>query len=164
MKISFDTPARKRLITCLALALAPLYLGLVAREFVTSWLASRDQLASLKLAAWLEPGNADFRNHLGRYYDRAGHDPVAAIGYYKAAVQLNPYSAEYWFDLASAYQVLADRVNQTAALESAIRAEPTKPDVAWTSANFFLVQGENDKALREFRAVMGSDPSLTSSP
>jgi tetratricopeptide (TPR) repeat protein len=163
MKISFDTPARKRLIACLALAFAALYLGLVAREFVASWLGGRTQLTSLKAAAWLDSGNAAYRNHLGRYYDLVGRDPATALGYYRAAVELDPHSARFWFDLASAYQVLGDVANQTIALEHAIQADSMTPDVAWEAANLYLVQGENDKALREFRVVMANDPSLASS-
>jgi hypothetical protein len=34
------------------------------------------------------------------------------------------------------------------------------PDVAWEAANLYLVQGQNDKALREFRVVMANDSSL----
>jgi hypothetical protein len=45
-------------------------------------------------------------------------------------------------------------------LEHAIEADPTTPDVAWEAANFYLVQGDNEKALREFRVVMANDPSL----
>jgi tetratricopeptide (TPR) repeat protein len=163
MKIAFNSPGRKRLIAGLVLAFMLIYLGLATREFVAWWLETRNQLASLKAAAWLDPGNADYRNHVGRYYDVQAHDPVAAIGQYKRAVQLNPYSAEYWFDLASAYQVLADSAGQASALDRAIQAEPTKPDVAWTAANFFLVRGDNQKALREFRVVMANDPSLAAS-
>ena len=73
--------------------------------------------------------------------------PRAALRPYRAAVHLNPHSARYWFDLASAYQVLGDTSNQTSALEHAIAADPTTPDVAWEAANFYLVQGENEKAL-----------------
>jgi hypothetical protein len=87
-------------------------------------------------------------------------DPGAAIEPYRAAVQLNPHSARYWFDLASAYQVLGDISNQTWALERAIEADPTTPDVAWEAANFYLVQGDNDKALREFHVVLENEPSL----
>ena len=163
MKIPFNSPARKRLLAALALLFAALYLGLAAREFVASWLGGRTELTSLKAAAWLDPGNAEYRNHLGRYYDLVMRDPIAAISHYKTAVQLNPYSADFWFDLAGAYQVLADSTNQTLALERAIQAEPTRPDVAWTAANFYLVQGDNDKALREFRVVMAYDPSLAAS-
>lgn len=160
MKIAFNSPARKRLVAVLVLALAAVYMGLAAREFVASWLGSRAELTSLQRAAWLDPGNADYRNHVGRYYDLVARDPLSAIAHYKAAVQLNPHSARYWFDLASAYQVLGDARSQTAALESAIRADSMTPDVAWEAANLYLVQGENDKALREFRVVLANDSSL----
>jgi hypothetical protein len=62
--------------------------------------------------------------------------------------------------LASAYQVLGDTANQTVALESAIQADSMTPDVAWEAANLYLVRGENEKALREFRVVLANDPSL----
>ena len=45
-------------------------------------------------------------------------------------------------------------------MERAIEADPTTPDVAWEAANFFLVQGEDEKALREFHVVLESEPSM----
>ena len=130
----------------------------------TGWeIRSRIELTSLtnlKRAAWLDPGNAEYRNRLGRFYDLVSRDPASAVGQYRAAVQLNPHSATYWFDLASAYQVLGDTVNQTSALERAIQADSMTPDVAWQAANLYLVQGENEKALREFRVVLANDSSL----
>jgi Carbohydrate binding domain len=159
MKITF-TPARKRLITGVALVLAGIYTLLATRQVVVSWLGDRVELKSLQHAASLDPSNADFRNHLGRYYDLVVRDPATAIGYYRSAVQLNPHSARYWFDLASAYQILGDTPNQTQALEHAIDADSMTPDVAWEAANLYLVQGQNDKALREFRVVMANDSSL----
>jgi tetratricopeptide (TPR) repeat protein len=83
-----------------------------------------------------------------------------AVEQYKAAVQLNPHAARFWFDLASAYQVLGDTANQTAALEHAIQADSMTPDVAWEAANLYLVQGETQKALREFRVVIANDSPL----
>ena len=168
MKIPFNTPARKRLVAAIALTLAVGYVGFAATQFAAWWLGnpSRVELTSrarLKGAAWLDRGNADYRNHLGRFYDLVARNPALAVGHYKAAVQLNPHSADYWFDLTSAYQILGDTANQTAALEHAIRAEPTKPDVAWTAANFYLVQGENEKALQEFRVVLANNPTLAES-
>ncbi len=130
---------------------------------MASWLGNRVELKSLQRAAWLDPGNADYRNHLGRYYDLVARDPNAAVGYYKAAVQLNPHSARYWFDLASVYQVLGDTPSQTASLEHAIQADSMTPDVAWEAANLYLVQGENEKALHEFSIVMANDTSLAPS-
>src|SRR3984957_16845749 len=159
MKIALNTPARKRTAAALVLVIATAYSFAVTRETVAVWLGDRVQLRSLRGATWLDSGDADYRNHLGRYYDLVARDPATAVVHYKEAVQLNPHSARYWFDLASAYQVLGDQANQTAALEHAIQADAMTPDVAWEAANLYLVQGENVKALREFRVVMANDSS-----
>lgn len=163
MKIALHSPSRKRLLVTVAGVCALAYLCLTGREFVASWFGSRPNLTSLKRAAWLDPGSADYRNHVGRYYDLVARDPLTAIEHFKAAVQLNPHSARYWFDLASAYQVLGDTANQSQALEHAIQADSMTPDVAWEAANLYMVQGENQKALREFRVVLANDTSLASS-
>lgn len=165
MKVPFNTPARRWLVMSVAVALSLLYLGLTARQFAAAWLGNpRDiELTSQSNLTWavrLDPGDAEYRDHLGRFYDLVSREPAGAIGQYKMAVQLNPHSATYWFDLASAYQVLGDTVNQSAALARAIQADSMTPDVAWQAANLYLVQGENDKALREFRVVLANDPTL----
>src|SRR4029077_18443126 len=160
MKIPFNTSARKRLVAGLAVALAIVYLGLAAIQFAASWFGSRVELTSLRKSAWLDPGNADARDHLGRYYDLVARDPAAALEQFRAAVQLNPHSARYWFDLASAFQVLGDTTHQTVALERAIQADSLTADVAGEAANLYLVKGENEKALREFRVVLANDPAL----
>ena len=160
MKIAFNTRARKWLIAAPFAVLALAYFGLATRELVASWLGSRPQLTSLLRAARSDPGNADYRNHLGRYYDLVAHDPASAIGYYLSAVQLNPHSSHYWFDLANAYQILGDIPKQTEALEHAIQTDSMTPDVAWEAGNLYLVQGQNEKALREFRVVIANDTNL----
>jgi len=163
MKIPFNTPSRRWSVAVIALVIATAYVGLAASQYVALVLGNRADLTSLKRAAWLDPGNADHRDRLGQYHFLVADDSATAIEQYKQAVQLNPHSAQYWFHLASAYQLLGDTSGQTAALEHAILAEPTKPDVAWTAANFYQVQGENEKALREFRVVLANDSSLASS-
>jgi len=163
MKIAFHSPLRKGLTVAVVSAATLVYVGLAAREFAASWLAGRVQLKNLQRAAWLEPSDADFRNRLGRFYDLVARDPSSAIENYKAAVQINPLSARYWFDLANAYQVAGDTTRQSEALEQAIRTDPMTPDVAWEAANLYLVQGQNDKALREYHVVMANDSSLAGS-
>jgi tetratricopeptide (TPR) repeat protein len=160
MKIAFNTPGRRWLVAIACLSVGLACIGLAATQFAAYWFGSHADLTSLNRAARLDPGNADYRNRLGRYYDIVSRDPAAAVAQYKKAVGLNPHSARYWFDLASVYQVLGDISGQTNSLERAIAAEPTKPDVAWTAANFYLVQGENEKALREFRVVLANDATL----
>jgi hypothetical protein len=160
MEIVLNSPSRKRLAIGAAVVLCLIYPLFAGRLFVASLLADSPQLSNLERAARLDATNADYRNHVGRYYALVARDPAAAIEPYRAAVQLDPNSARYWFDLASAYQVLGDVSNQTLALERAIEADPTTPDVAWEAANFFLVQGDDEKALREFHVVLESEPSM----
>lgn len=163
MKIALNTPVRKGLTAAVAAIAATVYLALAASQFLASWFGDRVDLRSLELASRLDPGSADYRNHVGRYYDLVARDPLSAVGYYKGAVQLNPHSARLWFDLASVYQILGDTSNQAGALEHAIQADSMTPDVAWEAGNLYLVQGEGDKALREFRTVIANDPSLAES-
>jgi hypothetical protein len=160
MEIALNSSSRKALIIGAAAVLCLIYIFVAGRRLVASVFGDRPELRSLQRAVRLDPSDADYRNRLGRYYALVSHDPFAAIEPYRAAVQLNPHSARYWFDLASAYQVLGDISNQSWALDQAIQADPTTPDVAWEAANFFLVQGDNEKALREFRVVLENEPDL----
>src|SRR5271170_441801 len=163
MEILLNSTWRKRLAFGAGAALCLIYMLLAVRLFVASLYGEISageipKLASLQRAAHLDPSDADYRDVLGDYYAQAG-DLEKAIEHYTAATNLNPHSARYWLDLANAYLVLGDRYtsNQTQALEHAIQADPTRPDVAWEAANFYLVQGSNEKALREFRVVMAND-------
>ena len=161
MQISLNTSTRKRVVAGVALLLAAVYLALCGSLFVAWWFGRRPELTSLQRAVRFDSGDADYHNHLGRYYELAARDPATAVKHYSAAVALNPHSARFWFDLASAYQVLGDTANQAMAQARALAAGPTSPDVAWEAANLYLVQGENEKALREFRIVLDNDNSLT---
>ncbi|MGA2966716.1 MAG: tetratricopeptide repeat protein [Terriglobales bacterium] len=136
------------------------YLFLAGREFAASVFAARAELPSLERAARLSPGNADYRHRLGRYFALIAGDPQSAIESFRAAVALNPHDARYWFDLAGAYQVTGDIAGQRAALDRALQAEPTAPDVAWEAANFFLIDGDVDRALGEFHVVIENDIEL----
>ena len=160
MEIPLNSAWRKRAVIGAAVALCVVYVLLAGRLFLGSLFDERAEIASLQRSITLDPWNADYRNHLGRYFSLVARDPGAAIEPYRAAVQLDPHSARYWFDLASAYQVLGDVSHQTDALEHAIQADPTTPDVAWEAANFYLVQGDEAKALREFRVVLQNEPTL----
>ncbi len=151
---------QRRLLVAGLTIFAVVYLVLTGKEFVASVFAARPDLPSLKIAVRLSPGNADYWHRLGRYYAFAAGDPQAAIESDQQAIKLDPYDARYWFDLATAYQVTGDAAGQRTALDRGLQAEPTSPAVAWEAANFFLMDGETDRALREFHVVMGNDTSL----
>src|SRR5258705_1999361 len=136
------------------------YLLLAAREFAASHYAFRPDLPSLERAVRLTPENADYRHRLGRYFAFVDANPQNALDNYQAATRLNPHQARYWFDLAAAYQVAGNSDGQRDALEHALQAEPTAPDVAWEAANFFLISGDTDRALRELRVVIENDSSI----
>jgi len=139
---------------------AGLYLLFAGIEFAASRFGAHADLADLQRAARLSPGNADYQNKLGRYFTFADVNPPAALDHYQAAVQLNPHQASYWLDLASAQQVAGNPAGQLAAIQTALHAEPTSPHVAWDAANFFLVVGDEERALREFRVVIENDIAL----
>ncbi len=151
---------RQRWLFVASTLLIAAYVLLSAKEFAASDFGFRSDLPSLQLAVRLSPGNAEFQHHLGRYFSFVAGDPQAALASYQAATRLNPHQARYWFDLATAYQVVGNSQGQRLALEHATQAEPTAPDVAWEAANFFLVDGDTERALREFRVVIENDSSL----
>ena len=159
MAISLSDRRRWQFAAGLAI-LACVYLFLTGTEFAASVFASRPDLPALERAVRLSPGNADYRHRLGRYFAFVAADPQSAIESLRSAVALNPHDARYWFDLAAAYQVTGDIDGQRVALDRALQAEPTAPGVAWEAANFFLIDGDIDRALREFRVVIENDISL----
>jgi hypothetical protein len=138
------------------------YLALAGKEFAAGRFAARPDLTNLERAVRLSPGNADYRHRLGRYFAFVASNPQAATENFQAATALNPHQARYWFELASAYQVAGNPAGQREALEHALLASPTAPDVAWEAANFFLVAGDTERAFHEFRVVIENDPSLAS--
>jgi hypothetical protein len=159
MIIGLSKRRRWQFASCVAV-LACLYFLLSAKEFAASAFAARPELTKLQHAVFLSPGNADYRHRLGRYYAFVAGDPQSAMESFRHAVALNPHDASYWFDLAGAYQVAGDTAGQRTALDRALQAEPTAPSVAWEAANFFLINGDIDRALREFRVVIENDNSM----
>jgi hypothetical protein len=151
---------RRWLFPSSVIVLAASYLLLTGTEFVASWFASRKDVGSLERAVRLSPGNADYQDRLGRYHSFVEANPQAALDNFETAAKLNPYGANFWLDVASARHVAGNSPGERDALENAIRAEPTAPRVAWEAANFFLVDGDEQRALREFRVAIDSDGSL----
>jgi tetratricopeptide (TPR) repeat protein len=159
MVIPLTDRRRRQFIVGLAF-LTCVYVLLTGMEFAASVFAAHADLSSLRRAARLSPGNADYRYRLGRYFAFVAGDPQSAIENFRTAVALNPHDAHYWLDLAAAHQVTGDVSGQRSSLERALRAEPTAPDVAWEAANFFLIDGDFDRALREFHVVIENDNTL----
>jgi len=160
MKVSLQSRTLKFLLVTLAALAALAFSGFSAVDFLAAHFAGRSDLESLQRAALLQPNNADVHYRLGRYYSLVEQSPEQASQSYLAAIRLNPNSARYWLELAGAYQWMGNIDAQKDAVDHAVATEPTTPQVAWEAANYYLVQSQNDRALREFSVVLANDPYL----
>ncbi|MGA8493610.1 MAG: carbohydrate binding domain-containing protein [Terriglobales bacterium] len=160
LKVALQGPARKIIFLGACLALAVFYIGLIAEQFLADYFSEKLDLASLQMAARLEPGNADYQYRLGHYFLQTQQEPHTAAKFFRSAVALNPHNASYWLELSRTYRRLADGDQQKAFLQRAMAADPSTPEVAWEAANFYWSLGEKDEALREFRVVLENDPYL----
>jgi hypothetical protein len=158
MPIELRSPLRKFSFAGACFVLVGLYLHLALRAYLASHLAATPDLSNLNKAIRLEPSNAEYRELLGLSLALSGANLDDAIANYRTAVHLNPYVARYWLDLAGAYQMAGNTSEQERSVEQAVEADPTTPHVAWEAANFFLLQGDQERALRNFRVVLANDP------
>jgi carbohydrate binding protein with CBM4/9 domain len=163
MPIELRSPLQRFSFAGVCFVLAGLYLYLALPTFLASHLAATPDSSNLNQAIRLEPSNAEYRERLGRSLVFSGANPNDAIAIYRTAVHLNPYVAQYWLDLAGAYQMTGHTSEQEQSVEQAVKADPTTPHVAWEAANLFLVQGDQEKALRYFHVVLANDPDSVDS-
>jgi len=160
MQIPLASRARKVTFLAGCLVITVAYVGLSVRAFQADNFSQRLDLASLRLAARLEPGNSEYQYRIGQYFLQTQDSPAVAEPFLKTAISLNPHNATYWFALSRVYKRLASPSAQKAALQSAILVDPSTPDVAWEAANLYWSIGETEKALQEFRVVLANDSLL----
>jgi tetratricopeptide (TPR) repeat protein len=158
MRIELQSRLRRFSFAAACFMVVALYLQFALRTFLAAHLAATPDLSNLNKAIRLEPSNAEYRELLGRNLALSGVSLDRGISEYWAAIHLDPYEARYWLDLAGAYQVAGRTSEQGESVEHAVEADPTTPHVAWEAANFFLVQGDQERALRYFRVVLANDP------
>ena len=152
------TAGKFKLLPVLGLGLAAALLVFSALDFLGNYFSGRPNLASLRRATRLAPGNASYHSQMGRYLQITNGDLREALREYETAARLNPNDSAAWFDIVGIQQILGNSQEQGRALEEAVRAAPKKPDVAWESGNFFLLRGDREKAINAFRIVLENDP------
>ena len=163
MPIELRSPLRMFSFSAACCILVGLYMRLALPAYLASHLAATPDLSNLNKAIRLEPSNAEYPEMLGRSLALSGENLNDAIANYRTAVRLNPYVAWYWLDLAGAYQMAGRTSEQERSVERAVEADPTTPHVAWEAANFFLIQGDQERALSSFRVVLANDPEAVDS-
>ena len=160
MVMALRSPIQKLCFAGICLACIGGYVLLAFRSYFASHLAAIPESSNLQRAIGLEPSNAEYRELLGRNQVLSLQNLDDAIGNFRTAVYLNPYVAAYWLELASAYQVAGRTREQADSVEHAVEADPTTPHIAWEAGNFFLIQGDRERALHDFRIVLENDSGM----
>ncbi len=130
------------------------------------WLADHrihsSKLEVIENGAALEPGDAEAWDILGRHrqLDFANADPVQALANYQHAIHDDPLSANYWMNLAGAYEANDDLKGAQEAFEHARAVYPLSAEVAWNYGNFLLRQDQDAAGYAQIRHAVQSDPSF----
>jgi tetratricopeptide (TPR) repeat protein len=159
--IRLDGIARAAIFLLVIAILGTAYSAMALRLWWAAHLAAGASRQQLELALRFNPGNAEYHARLGQQYLFAEQDASAAAAAFRAAVGLNPYPGRYWLDLASADQVLGDAAAEQNAVERAVQAEPTSPDVLWDAAGHYLLLGDTVRSMHLMRAVMEYRPEAS---
>jgi hypothetical protein len=135
----------------------------VWRHMTTERLAASPTLENLTEAIHLEPDRAEYRNQLGFYYmNPAEHyDPAKARANFLRATELNPAAAEYWLNLANAYQDQGLAKEAEKCVRIALQHDPRNPQLAWLSGNMKVVAGDIPGGLEDWRDSILGDPTNT---
>src|SRR5438105_4822722 len=150
--------SRKIAVAVIFAALLAAYITLSLRIYFASAISDLASVGELQRAARLEPWNAEYRHHLGRYYFYEVQDLSPALATFQAAAKLNPHSARLWLDLADLYLVTGNKTLENQALDHALDADPTTPSVIWEVANNYFAAGDQRSGLRELRLLADKDP------
>ena len=134
------------------------YAILGTRVWIAEIAAREPAALSLERAVRLQPGNAEYHFRLAGLYLET--DFNAAEREYQLATALNPHRARYWLGLARLQLYSADGPRDGVALDHALRAEPTNPQVVWEAANIYLASGDWQNASAQFRFLAEHDREL----
>lgn len=130
-----------------------LWVGKAYLADVVSQTVSTEDLA---LASRLDPSNSEYHLQLGRLYEYSLSDinPTRAIEELNQAAQLNPLDEQAWLDLGAAEEVRGQIDQAAASLRRADYLAPYLSGAQWAIANFFLLHGDVNEALRHFKKVL----------
>jgi hypothetical protein len=130
------------------------------------WLADyrvhTDRVDQMERGIALEPRNGAAWDRTGRVRqtDFENPDPVGALTDFQKAVQYDPLSADYWMDLAGAYEATGNLPLARDAFDHARNIYPGSAQVAWIYGNFLLRQDEFDEGFAQLNQAARTDPNL----
>ena len=119
-------------------------------------LANKPTVGNLERAVKLDPGNAEIQMRLGSLYEYSPVDMQVgkAEEDFRRATHLDPYDPQTWLDLAAALQFQGRSDEAEACRRRVDLLAPKIPGYQWPLANFYLLQGNTEEALRHFKLVL----------
>lgn len=163
MNISLDSNPQRVTLLGFALALTALFCYQGIKLALASHRIVSGDLAKIKSAVALEPGNAENWDLMGRYLQFQLDEPNLndAVNCFFTATKLSPRTARYWADLAVAQESLGRTSDAAASFDRALTAYPQSAQIRWEYGNFLLREGQIVEALEQIRRAVASDPQLT---
>ena len=156
MQIAIRPKAVKWLLIGAEIAILVGLVAWVGKACVAYMLANKPTTGNLERAVRLDPSNADLHMRLGSLYEYSPVDMQLgkAEENFRRATHLDSYDPQAWLDLAAALQ-FQGRVDEAEACRRRVDLlAPRLPAYQWPLANFYLLQGNTDEALRHFKLVL----------
>jgi tetratricopeptide (TPR) repeat protein len=156
MQIAIRAKAVRWLLIVVEIAVLAALIVWVGRGCLADMLANKPTAGNLERAVKLDPGNADFHMKLGSVYEYSPVDMEVgkAEEDFRQAAHLDPYDAQTWLDLSAALQFQGRNDEAEACRRRVDLMAPNLPAYQWPLANFYLLQGNTEEALRHFRLVL----------
>ena len=107
-----------------------------------------------------DPEGPDYYYQLGVIHrdNPEDQDLHLARYYLEKASRLNPYHWRYWLELARSYEISEMSAQAEQAYLKAVGINPKAPVYRWRLANFYIREGELEKALLQFKMAIELDP------
>jgi tetratricopeptide (TPR) repeat protein len=160
MDLIIKSKVARLILVAFELAVSLLATFWVGKAYLADVVSHRLDAESMRLATRLDPGNADYHLSLGRIYQYSLTDinAAAALEELNRAAELNPFDARAWLDLGAAQELQGRLDEAESSLRRADHLAPNLPQFQWAIANFFLLRGNVDEALRHFKVVLAGGP------
>jgi tetratricopeptide (TPR) repeat protein len=162
MEISIESTRRKTALLIGAFAVSATMTFQAGKVWLADHRIHSADVDKMERGAALLPGDGEAWDRLGQFYqwDFVHSDLQRALADYQHAVGENPLSADYWMDVASAYEASGDEVHARQAFERAQAVYPLSGEVAFHYGNFLLRQQDYPEAYEQLRRAVAADQKL----
>jgi len=164
-----DSAPRRRIVKFRETCIAGIRFGMIValafciylsvRRGIAAWYFRQNVPTAIEHATRWDPDNPQyFDAFAGITHLYADADtPTQIIPLYDRAVSLSPEKAEYWADLATAYDWAGRTSDAQRAYRHALELFPNSPQLNWTVANFEIRTGRIADGLAALRKVLLGD-------